>query len=234
MALITYDDLTATIAAYLNRTDLTAVIPDFIRLSEGRIQRTVRAFSTRAASINLPLSSTTGATGLYPSLAGVTNVEFVGLVVVDNNLVFNPLTPLQQVSEADLWAMHTTVPLTGEPTHFAITGQSLTVYPFPNVPKDSLGVDSSYMLTISISGPTALVAVPISASNYASNPLWTEHPDLYLYGALCEASAYLQEDERIAVWESRFAQIVKDIAIQMDRLAFPPGAHAQPELPVVF
>ena len=42
MALNTFTALKASIADYLNRDDLTAVIPDFITLAESQINREVR------------------------------------------------------------------------------------------------------------------------------------------------------------------------------------------------
>ena len=42
MALSTYTELKATVADWLNRQDLAAQIPDFIRLLEVQVQRTLR------------------------------------------------------------------------------------------------------------------------------------------------------------------------------------------------
>jgi CBS-domain-containing membrane protein len=42
MSLTNYTDLQTTIASYLARSDLTAMIPDFIRLAETRLRRELR------------------------------------------------------------------------------------------------------------------------------------------------------------------------------------------------
>ena len=42
MALTTYTELKASIADWLNRSDLTAAIADFISLAEAQIERTLR------------------------------------------------------------------------------------------------------------------------------------------------------------------------------------------------
>ncbi len=42
MALTTYTELKASVADWLNRTDLTSVVPDFIALAEAQIERTLR------------------------------------------------------------------------------------------------------------------------------------------------------------------------------------------------
>ena len=50
MALNTYTALKASIADFLNRDDLTAVIPDFITLAEAQINRDVRHWNMEARS----------------------------------------------------------------------------------------------------------------------------------------------------------------------------------------
>ena len=42
MALANYADLTASVANWLNRTDLTAIIPDFVAMAESDISRDLR------------------------------------------------------------------------------------------------------------------------------------------------------------------------------------------------
>ena len=42
MPLTTYDELKASIADFLNRSDLTNAIPDFISLAEKRLNRDIR------------------------------------------------------------------------------------------------------------------------------------------------------------------------------------------------
>jgi hypothetical protein len=227
MAFVTYADLVATIEAYLNRGDLTDRIPDFIRLAEARMQRELTPFSTRS-EFNFLLSATTGRTSAIPSLAGVVELPFVGYRVTDANLTFNPASPLPQVNETVLLTYHRDFPSVGAPEMYAILGQFIAVYPFPNVPKDSLGVDSTYTIVTVMVGPTASVAVPITTANAALNPIYAETPDLYLYGALCESAPYLLHDERLPMWESRFRQIVKDVNRQHERLLVGTRPQFQP------
>lgn len=233
MPFVTYADLTANVTAWLARTDLTSQIPDFIRLAEARMQRTLRAYSTRAANIAYPVSATTGQTTSVPGLQGATAIEYVGIRVFDAAVTSPDANPLQQITPSHLFRLYKQEPMTGEPTQYAVTGQTITVYPFPNVPKNLAGANSFYQVILTLVGPTASFAVPITAGNAASNPLLAEHPDLYLYGALCEAAPYLQHDERVPVWEARYQMIVKDILVQSDRLQYPPGQQLY-ELPLVF
>ena len=53
MALSTYDELKASIADFLNRDDLTSVIPDFIKLAETGMNREVRRLIYRKINAQL-------------------------------------------------------------------------------------------------------------------------------------------------------------------------------------
>jgi len=229
MAFVTYDDLVTNIAAWLARSDLDARIPDFIRLAEARLQRELRAFLTRTGAFSLPVAAGTGLTSAIASV-GLTPVEIqsCGWKVADAADTSGLVTPLPQVSLDQLMEWHTTSPGPGAPEAYAAVGTSFKVYPLPNTPKDSAGVDSFYTLVVSMIGLNASFGLPISAANYATNPVWQEHPDLYLYGALCEAAPYLQHDERTPLWEARFTKILRDIRIQDERLAFGTRPRFQP------
>ena len=50
MSLSNYTGLKASIADFLNRDDLTAVIPDFITLAEAQINRDIRHYKMEARS----------------------------------------------------------------------------------------------------------------------------------------------------------------------------------------
>lgn len=51
---------------------------------------------------------------------------------------------------------------------------------------------------------------PLNVDN-ASNWLLQQAPDLYLYGALMEASPYIGKDERIQVWAAGFSMALSDL-----------------------
>ena len=50
MAITTYTELKSTIADFLNRDDLTAVIPTFISLAEAQMEREVRHYKMQKRS----------------------------------------------------------------------------------------------------------------------------------------------------------------------------------------
>ena len=81
MALGNYTELQASIADFLNRSDLTLVIPDFITMAEADMNRTLR-IKDMSVRTRAPLS------GQYlklpPDFLGVRNIE----------LMTDPVTPL--------------------------------------------------------------------------------------------------------------------------------------------
>lgn len=234
MSFASYAELVDTICKWANRDDDDFVtrVPDFIRLAEARMQRDLRPFSTRITNFSLPISATTGRAGPYPSLAGIVQVEHVGLVVHDGNIAFSPAMALVHETEADVLEWHAQTPRTGRPTRYTISGQDILVYPFPDVPKDSLGVDSFYKVVLTMVGPSLSFAVPVTSGNFSFNPIVRDHPDLYLYGALVSAEPYLAHDERLPLWEKLFADTISAVNLQHDRLLL--GAQAPaPRLPVV-
>ena len=73
---------------------------------------------------------------------------------------------------------------------------------------------------------------PLSSTN-TTNSVLTEAPDLYLFGALKEAEPFLEHDERIQVWETKYADALTQLLDVRDREEF--NASLQPiRLPVVF
>ena len=81
MALSNYTELQASVAAFLNRSDLSSVIPDFITMAEAEFNRTlkVREMSVRTRA---PIDSQ------YVKLPA----DFLGMRNID--LLTDPITPM--------------------------------------------------------------------------------------------------------------------------------------------
>jgi hypothetical protein len=74
--------------------------------------------------------------------------------------------------------------------------------------------------------------VPLSATNL-TNSILTEASDIYLYGALLEATPFLEHDERIPVWKAAFDGAIAELDDQREREEF--QASIRPaRLPVRF
>lgn len=181
MPLATYTDLKTSIADWLNRDDLAGAIPTFITLAEAKINRELRIGAMESI---ISANLTVGGSLSLPSAY----VQMRRIVV--NNNVLTQLSP-EQLRERYESATR------GEPKYYAIIGTNVHFGPVP---------DSTYSYELVIySRFTAL-----SASN-ETNWLTTNAPDLLLYGALVEAAPYIQEDDRVPMWQAMFARVMDDV-----------------------
>ena len=60
--------------------------------------------------------------------------------------------------------------------------------------------------------------VPSLSSTRPTNWILLNAPDIYLYGSLLEAEAFLQNDPRIQLWKQGFDQAVADLQLQDDKV----------------
>lgn len=224
MSLSSYADLQAAVANWLNRTDLSSVIPDLISLGESRIRRNQNWFrqiySQTAAGGGNPLTITAQPQVLPDTVRRVDNL-WASTALWTQNLELRPVSAWRDLTAAytNTQGIPTTavfIPMMD--TFLESTGPLLYLFPPPAL-DNSFAVDFTYIADLA----------PIST---AVPTLFTRHPDLYLYAALAESAPFLQHDERIPVWENRYAQIVKEINLERDRAEF--GGTATPRLPQVF
>lgn len=165
MSLSTYDGLKVSIADWLNREDLTSVIPDFIELAENRIFHELRS-PVNEKTILLTLGSDGYAT--LPS-------DFL-----EAKDVFWNYDPLQRVS---LTQLHNYVSRAGSsPEVFARETYRFRFFPVPTVG------ESDELRMIYYYDPGRLT------SGATSNVVFAAAPELYLYATLAEAAQYLGSD----------------------------------------
>ena len=191
MALDTFAGLKSTIADYLNRDDLTSVIPSFITIAEAKFNRKLRTrqmVKRAEGQIETAFFS-------YPS---------DWLQAKEFQLNTNPIQRLQFVTEAqgDELKSNRYVSV-GQPAYYTITGTQLEFIPTP---------DSTYSAEL-----TYYAKIPALSTANTSNWLLVYAPDLYLYGALLEAAPYLKDDERLAVWSSLYTNSLGDIEVADQR-----------------
>jgi hypothetical protein len=170
-----YAQLQSNIADFLNRTDLAAVIPTFIGLTEAQIERALRVrqmMGRSTAPIDteysaLPADFLEAKTFKITSSRPIQTVEFV--------------TPEQMDAAQQLSAG-----AQGIPKYFTIIGNQIRVHPVP---------DATYTGEL-----TYFTKLDKLSNSNTMNWLLSSSPDAYLYGALTQASPYLKDDERVAVW----------------------------------
>ncbi len=175
MALANYTDLQASIAAWTKRSDLAAVIPDFIRLTETRLNRDL---TMRQAELEV-------------TLAGVIGSRFIPLPtdyatpVGVYDTTYEPRNALTQVS-ADQLEVKTS---RGQPQFWCVDGTNIAF---------ELPCELAYPYRFRYVKDYAL-----SDAN-PTNDILTSHPDLYLFGALTEAALYMFDDQRAQFWNGKY------------------------------
>ena len=164
MSLNTYDGLKASIANWLNRTDLATEIPDFIALAEDRLSQEVR----------VPTIEKTAAVVLDANGAVTIPADFLEL-----KYAFYNENPLERVSLTELRNYVTTE---GAPLIFAREVRQFVFHPVPTMTASDKLIFIYYkdVPPLSVSAPT--------------NELLEMAPQLYLYASLVEASNFLGSD----------------------------------------
>ena len=186
MALTSYSELKTTMASYLARSDLTSVIPDFIRLAEERLRRDLRI----RQMLVVATASTTGGN----SKVGLPT-DFLEM----RDIHFNT-TPLSSVSyEApNTFYQSTRATESGIPRTYTVLASEIQFAPIP---------DTAYVLEILYyAQPTVL------SDTNSSNVFLANYPDALLYGALLEAEPYLINDARSQTWATLYDRAIKNIS----------------------
>lgn len=176
----TYAELQASVADFLNREDLTATIPTFIRLAEARIDRDMRHWRQE-------LRGTLSLTSQYTALPA-TFLQPIRLQLTDG--ATSEVAPISVAQMMQMRADRADTP--GRPTHYALTAGQIELLPTP---------DDTYAAAMVYYG-----RLPALSVSNTTNWLLTEAPDAYLYGSLIHAAPYLKDDARLMVWESLFKQ----------------------------
>ena len=181
-----YSQLKSNIADFLNRSDLTAVIPTFIDLAEAQMERPLRVRQMIGRS-TAPIDTQ------YSALPS----DFLEAKTLKLTSA-NPIQPLdfltpEQMDDRD--QIQSSAP--GMPKYFTIIGNQIRVSPSP---------DATYTAELVYFAKLA----KLSDSN-TSNWLLASSPDAYLYGALMQAAPYLKDDERVAVWGTLYNTAIESI-----------------------
>ena len=189
MAISTYAELQTACANWLDRSDLTSRIPEFISLAEARIARKLRIREMETES-DVSLVAGTRTAALPTGFREVRRVY----------LNSSPVRELAYMSPQDYWARHASV-ANGMPVVFTIEGTNFLFGPIP---------ESSY--TAKVLHYKALDALSSSA-----HAVFTANPDAYLYGALLAAEPFLRNDKRIGVWKGLFDEALMELEAQNAR-----------------
>ena len=190
MALSNYNDLKASIADFLNRDDLTSVIPDFISLAEAQLNREIRHWRMEDRSVATIDSQ-------YTALP-VNFLEPIRLVKTTGSFQILELVGALEISKL----RQANGDNVGTPKLYTILDQAFEVFPAP---------DGDYVLEL-----TYYEEIPDLATN-STNWLMTYYPSAYLYGSLLHSAPYLSEGNRIAEWSALYQKAINDINAESER-----------------
>lgn len=181
MAISTYSELKTAVADFLNRDDLTDVIPTFIALGEAQISRDLRHWRQQrrvTTTLNegfefLPSDFLEAVHFYIDTGEGEKTLEFASMAEISRRKMNN-------------------AGISGEPAVYTINAGQIEVVPAP---------DDSYPLALVYYGKTVSLS-----DETTTNWLLSYFPDIYLYASLMHSAPYLQEDQRISVWGQMYAQ----------------------------
>jgi len=184
MALSNYTGLKASIADFLNRDDLTAVIPDFVSLAEAQINRDIRHWKMEARS-----SGEQSAGDEYMQIPAdwveTIRLHLTGTGTSVVNLVSRDSMADKREAQENA---------TGTPRMYTHADGQFQLYPTPSN-------DTDFELLY-------YQKIPSLITN-TDNWLLLEAPDVYLYGALLHSAPYLADDQRVGVWAQMYSAAVQ-------------------------
>lgn len=204
MSISTFAELKSSIADFLNRTDLTTVIPSFISLAEAQINRDVRHWKMSN------VAAVTFAAGQKTSGMPADWLETSHAVWTYNSATHRQY-PLEYASGTTVRERNdNSDDRQAKPTQFYHVGSAssiaLSLYPNP----DAAGF--VYL--------TYTQKVPALSDSATTNWLLSDAPDVYLYGSLLHAAPYLQEDNRVNVWAQLYGAAVKQLNESSDKAKY--------------
>ena len=181
MALATYSDLKTSIANWLNRTDLTTEIAeDFIVLAEKDFNSKLRIGRMIESNASFTIDSETET---LPT--GFLQVRDFYILEGGTKYALKYITPAQmdQIKGSST---------SGMPSTFTILGDNFRFAPTPA---------STYTATINYYKEFD----PLSSTN-TSNYILSNHPSIYLYGALYHAANFLGgiEPRQVQQWQQQY------------------------------
>ena len=189
MALTTYAELKASVADFLNREDIAAVIPSFIALAEADMNRKLQDWRM---DVVLPVTLS----GQYTALPS-------GWLSTTRLTLTTPTSRLDLASDGALAEIRfQRGDVAGKPTSYAHTAGSLEVYPTP---------DAAYTAELVYRAKIASLS-----DAAATNWLLAAAPDCYLYGSLMQSAPYLKDDSRVAIWGGLYAEAVSGLNAASD------------------
>lgn len=200
MSVTNYTDLKTNIANWLARSDLTDVIPDLITLAEQRIHRGCDAFMSGGRV--LPQMNGLRIKAMETSLnetisSGVIAVPTGYLSLKHAYIESDPVRALERKSSEWIYENYPTRSAVDKPHYIAREGNNFIFAAYP---------DSDY----TVKGIYYKEFDALSDSNL-TNWLTDNAYGLLLFGALCEAAVYVDDDRKLFNYELKYREKLNSI-----------------------
>ena len=189
MAVITsYTTLLTAVSDYLNRSDLTTFLPNFVQNWEERFYRQPKNFGRWME---------TSTSGTISSGVLAVPSDYLGLkyAYVEGN-------PGARLDRASLNQLYGTYPRNGRTDVPAWIARDAGNFVFGPEPDDDYTIAYIYWAK-----PTKLRSF---SGDAAAHWLIVNAPDICLYGSLLEASPFLLHDDRVPLWKTAYDMAVQD------------------------
>lgn len=191
MSITTYAELKTAVSDFLNRDDLASAVPTFIALAEADINRRLRHWKQEVRA--------TAEIDSQYSAVPANWLEAIRFQITDGTP-----TELELMAQAEIVDRREEIAnVTGRPRFYAITGSQFEFLPSP---------DDTYNAELVYFGK-----VPTLGTETPTNWLLTDHPDLYLYGALIHSAPYLSDDARVQVWAALYQSALDSANLASDK-----------------
>ena len=187
MAITTYSELQTAVGRWMQRDDLSAMIPDFIANAEAEFNRVLR-LTGQLVRVDLDVSARW--TDLSVALAApAAEIRSISCTTGGRRYALEYLTP----DEAQAYTY------SGAPRYYTRSGDELGILPPP---------DGTY--TLELIYWRAVPALAVASTNF----LLTLAPDLYLYRSVLEGAQFVQDGDLIArvgpMYDRAMTQIQRD------------------------
>lgn len=189
MTINTVASIRLAVGSFLDRSDLTSLIPDFIELFEAKANRDIRTPQMLTRSDLATVDSR------------YEDVPTGWLQTARYSIASDPPRQLEYITPEEMDHKREYLNDTGKPAYFTVVGDEFEFLPSP---------DQAYAGT-----HLYYTALDLTTTNW----LLTSHPDVVLYGALCEAEPYVMNDERLPMWKSKYNEAMQSLRVSGDRRA---------------
>ena len=190
MSISTYAELQEGIRAWINAPEIDQSIASFISLAEAKFNRRIRDYRmVKRATAEID--------------AGYAAVPADWLQTVRFQLNTTPITTLEYVTPDQAAEERVRFVSSGQTRFFTVIGKQFQFVPAPD---GTLDGELTYYSKI-----------PALSDEETSNWLLEVAPDAYLYGALMEASPYLDDAEKMNIWGGLLEQAMQALRVEGER-----------------